>query len=442
MKKISMISLLLLTASFTGFAQEETPEENMEKRISTIENSVQTMDNTLQKLSHLKITGYVHAQFQMTDSMGIINSYAGGAFAKDVDKRFGIRRARLKFVWDKQDEEMNTMGAAVFQIDFIQTGVTLRDAYLMGLLPCAKWIGLRVGAFDKVFGYEVVYSSGTRETPERGRMSQTLFPGEKDLGAEVFIQPTKTSRFNFFKLQGAVYNGTGVLNNDFDRKKDFIGRLTFFKNNKSESVKYSGGVSYYNGGHKNATKFKYELGTNADGNPNWNIVDSSADNLSAFSKQIYKGVDGQVNVDWKGGITSLRAEYIFGNQTGTPTGSATPRTLATGATDHSYTRSFNGAYFYWVQNILHSKHNIVIKYDWYDPNTKVTESQIGQKGTNLTASDIKFSTLGLGYYYNLDENWRFLIYADMVKNKATQLAGYTQDVKDNVLTLRVQYRFF
>ncbi len=435
-KKLFLLIGLCSLITYSTFAQEveEAPEENMDTRVSTIEH-------TLEKLLHLKITGYVHAQFQMADSMGT-PSYAAGNFAKDVDKRFGIRRSRLKFVWDKMDEERNVLGQAVFQVDFSQNGVALRDAYAQVLDPWTKWVGLRIGAFDKVFGYEVVYSSSTRETPERGKMSQILFPGEKDLGAEIFIQPTKTSRFNFFKLQAAVYNGTGVLNNDFDRKKDFIGRLTFFKNNLSETIRYSGGLSYYNGGHKSATKYKYELGTNVDDNPNWNLVDSNTTNLTSFAKQIYYGVDAQVSFDWKGGLTTLRAEYIGGTQAGTPSGSATPRTLPTGATDHTYTRQFNGAYFYWVQNILKSKHNIVVKYDFYDPNTKVNETQIGVKGTNLTAADIKFSTLGLGYYYNFDENWRVLVYGDFVKNKATYLTSYGKDIKDNVLTLRIQYRFF
>ncbi len=430
-KKLSILVAVFCIAFLNTFAQEENPEENMENRVSTLEHA-------LEKLLHLKITGYVHAQFQKADSMGI-NSYAAGNFAKDVDKRFAIRRSRLKFVWDKQDEDFNTIGTAVFQVDFSQNGVALRDAYAQALDPWTKWVGIRVGAFDKIFGYELVYSSSTRETPERGRMSQTLFPGEKDLGAEIFIQPTKTSKYNFFKVQAAVYNGVGVLNNDFDRKKDFIGRLTFFKSNATESIKYSAGLNYYNGGHKNGSKYKYELGTNANDDASWVLVDSASANTGKFAKQIYKGIDGQVSIDWKGGLTTFRAEYITGTQAGTPTTSATPRTLPT---ENTYTRQFNGAYFYWVQNILKSKHNIVVKYDWYDPNIKVTESQIGIKGANLTSTDIKYSTLGLGYYYNVDENWRFLLYADIVKNKPTQLAGYTKDVRDNVMTLRIQYRFF
>ena len=69
----------------------------------------------------------------------------------------------------------------------------------------------------KPFGYEVTYSSATRETPERGRMSQLLFFGEKDYGAQFVILLVKQSKYNIFKLETGLYNGSGVLNNDFDR---------------------------------------------------------------------------------------------------------------------------------------------------------------------------------------------------------------------------------
>ena len=41
-----------------------------------------------------------------------------------------------------------------------------------------------------------------------------------------------------------------------------------------------------------------------------------------------------------------------------------------------------------------------------------------------------------------DDNPKFVIYKDFVKNESTGLSGYTTDVKkDNVLTLRIQYTF-
>ncbi len=333
------------------------------------------------------------------------------------------------------------MTQAIVQIDYTQSGIVLRDAYINVLEPKTRWIGLKVGAMDRPFGYEVTYSSGTRETPERGRMSQTLFPGEKDLGAQIYIMPNKTSRFRFFKLEAGMYNGTGVLNNDYDRFKDLITRLSFFKNNTEETIRYSGGISYYNGGHKNGSKYVDELLNDGNGNHYWSVADSSSDNINHKARQEYYGADAQVSLQWKGGLTTLRGEYIMGNQGGTSTSTSTPRDVVTGNT---FQRNFNGAYFYWIQNILNSKHNIVVKYDWYDPNTNVKESEIGLvtgSSASLTAADIKYTTLGLGYIFNYDQNWKLLVYYDLVKNDPTKLANYGTDLKDNVLTIRVQYKF-
>jgi hypothetical protein len=147
-------------------------------------------------------------------------------------------------------------------------------------------------------------------------------------------------------------------------------------------------------------------------------------------------VDAQVSIDWKGGLSTFRAEAMMGQQPGTAKSTATPRTLVT---EDLYLRNFNGAYLYFVQNILHTHHNIIVKYDVYDPNTDIKGTEIV---SNLTSSDIKYSTLGIGYLFNYDQNWKFLIYKDFVKNESTSLSGYTSDVKkDNVLTLRIQYTF-
>jgi len=62
-------------------------------------------------------------------------------------------------------------------------------------------------------------------------------------------------------------------------------------------------------------------------------------------------------------------------------------------------------------------------------------------GSNFSAADIKFNTLGLGYIYYITPNVKSVIYYAMVKNEKTLLPGYTKDVKDNVLTLRLQFRF-
>ena len=106
-----------------------------------------------------------------------------------------------------------------------------------------------------------------------------------------------------------------------------------------------------------------------------------------------------------------------------------------------------GAYFYFVQRIAESKHSFVVKYDWYDPNTKVKGMEIGAKGSNTTSTDIRFDTWGFGWLFNFDANVKISLYYDMVKNENTQIKGttslndYTHDIKDNVVTARIQYKF-
>ena len=81
------------------------------------------------------------------------------------------------------------------------------------------------------------------------------------------------------------------------------------------------------------------------------------------------------------------------------------------------------------------------KYDWYDPNTDFSGNEIGEPGSNLNVADIRYNTLGVGMTRYFSGNLKFLAYYDFVKNEKTQLAGFTEDLKDNVFTFRVQLRF-
>lgn len=442
--KNTVALLLLSIAGLQAHAQTDAEHSTIEQKINALTDDVTDLKNDKLKRSQLKLTGYIQAQYQVADTDGI-TSFAGGNFAPGQDKRFMIRRGRVTLDYSRLNDDGDIMTQGVVQVDYSQNGLILRDAYVNILDPWTKWIGLKVGAMNRPFGYEVVYGDDVRETPERGMMSQTLFPGEKDLGAQIYLMPNKTSRFRFFKLEAGMYNGTGVNNIDFDKYKDFISHLGFYKNNEKETIRYSGGVSYYNGGHRNGNRYLDVLQTAPNGEHFWMVTDSSAINATKKGKQIYYGIDAQVSVHWAAGLTTLRGEYIQGTQAGTAAISATPRDVVTGNT---FQRNFNGAYFYFVQNIANTRHNVVVKYDWYDPNTDVKGNEIGAVSTStadgkvsLTAADIKYSTLGLGYFFNYDQNWKFMVYADIVKNESTKLADFGSDLKDNVLTIRVQYKF-
>jgi hypothetical protein len=138
---------------------------------------------------------------------------------------------------------------------------------------------------------------------------------------------------------------------------------------------------------------------------------------------------------------------VTGTQSGYSSTSASPFFLpipsATSPnTADVYVRSFNGMYAYFIQRIAKTKHEISVKYEWYDPNTKVKGNDIAGSTSNaLSSADIKYTQLGFTYLYYFDANVKFMANYNIITNESTKLAGYTKDLKDNVLTLRVQYRF-
>ena len=112
-----------------------------------------------------------------------------------------------------------------------------------------------------------------------------------------------------------------------------------------------------------------------------------------------------------------------------------------------YKRDFNGYYAYLVQNIG-TTDQLVLKYDVLNPNTNVSTSDF-RAGTNLSVSDLKYTTIGLGLVHHWDDNVKFIFYYELISNDkldpalatSAALLPYVDNVRDNVLTLRVQYKF-
>lgn len=59
----------------------------------------------------------------------------------------------------------------------------------------------------------------------------------------------------------------------------------------------------------------------------------------------------------------------------------------------------------------------------------------------MGAADIRYATLGLGYNHYISENFRLTLWYDWVRNEATLLPDIKADLPDDVLTLRLQFRF-
>jgi hypothetical protein len=164
----------------------------------------------------------------------------------------------------------------------------------------------------------------------------------------------------------------------------------------------------------------------------------SIDNMGDKAPRHYFGGDAQLLYKHDWGKTEIRSEYWKGIQSGTANTTINPGTLPSGPT---YIRNFEAAFFYFLQNIGNEKWEFVAKYDWYDPNTKVSAKEIGKSGTNLTPADIRYDTFGLGLTRYFGDNLKLLAYYDFVKNETTALEGLSHDLKDDVFTFRIQMRF-
>lgn len=380
----------------------------------------------------IKITGYLQTQFQKAQSAGI-TSFSGGDFSANSDSRFIIRRGRLKI--DRVDKYSNI----VFQIDATQNGVNLMDAFIQLHAPTLPEFLLTAGLFNRPFGYSIIYSSGYRDFPERARVFQTLMPRERDLGAMISFHPQKIAKFLTADL--AVINGSGLSARDYDSKKDIVGSINFkFDSLANKKFHVGFGGSFYKGSVRSNTETYY---TN---NGKGFTANTSGNNVGSNLKRDYFGANLQVQYDNTFGTTSFKTEYIAGTQPGVASsaslaGPYASQSFAAQPTTNLYLRHFNGYYFWLTQQIAKTRFSVIMAYDVYDPNTDIDENEIGLAGNNTTAGDIKYGTLGYGITCLLNSRLKLTVYNEHVTNDGTALAGYQSDLKDNVFTTRLQYRW-
>lgn len=407
--------------------------------VDTTKDAGKGLLSIYKKYDHLKIGGYIQPQMQFAESKGI-KSFEGGDFGSQVSNRFMLRRSRVRIDYIHFNQHKGPGVQIVFQFDANERGFTVRDVWGRIFDNKFKLFSFTTGMFARPFGNEINYSSSDRETPERGRMSQLLMKSERDLGAMVSFDARKHIRFlNKIKVDLGIFNGQGInASGDFDNTKDLIARISSKPIQLSKRIQLSAGASTLQGGLMQNTKYQYYTGL-ANG-VKTSLVDSTTSNQYTDAPRKYYGADAQLKIKNRVGVSEFRAEWVAGQQSSTANNTETPTALITGM-DGFHVRNFNGAYFYYLQHLFSTQHQLVIKYDWYDPNTKVNGDEIGDKGSNLSAANIKYTSLGLGYVNYLTENIKLVFHYAKIWNEKTQLKGYTEDIKDNVLTLRVQYRF-
>ncbi len=166
------------------------------------------------------------------------------------------------------------------------------------------------------------------------------------------------------------------------------------------------------------------------------VADHSEDNIGKFAKRHYFGVDGEINQKSATfGETRLSVEFLAGQQPGTVNSSKSPNSSTLQAND-IYIRHFNGGYVMLVQDLGQAPFSVVFKYDWYDPNTKVSGNEIGQNGTGK--ADLRQSTFGLGALWHANKSLRLTAYYEFNNFEKTD---HLAQLKADVFTLRLQYKF-
>lgn len=411
-----LLGLSLLAATPALSAQQTPPAA------STTSDATDPSIKRLSLLSQrLRVSGYVQMQAQHGQGDASLRVGTGNPDKTQSFSRIGLRRSRIKAVYTEG------LFSGTLQLDVTERGVSLKDAFVQLRTPWTQAVSLQLGVFDRPFGHEIRYSSARRESPERSQVFRTLFPDERDLGAMVSLQAPQSSPWHFLRLDAGLFAGNGIKQ-ETDSRRDFIGHLAI-RPRLPKQLQLSGGVSYYLGSVYQGTNGVYRMSQGQF------AEERSADLLGRYARREYFGIDLQASLSSPIGKTQLMGEWLTGTQPGGRTGSTSPNASTLPSTD-TYIRPFSGGYAMLTQSLGRLPLTAVVKYDWYDPNTEATAQ------TLTTQGDVAYGTLGLGLLWDATSALRLQLYYDHVTNeRAVLLSRYAEDLADDLLTLRLQYRF-
>ncbi len=416
MKKVLLSLSILATSLFVANAQEVKRSE-----FEKLQKKTELLEQTVKKQGHLKIGGYLQAETEFGEEFSHLE--VGNIHAKSKNS-IGLRRGYFKANYT------NNLVKALMILNITERGVGVVESYFQLSAPWKGWSNssLKAGLFIRPFGYELPYSSSLRESPERSMVIRTLFAEDSDVGAMLTLQADKESSWSCFRLQTAVIAGNGI-GRETDSRKDVINHLTFNKQLTS-SFHLGLGVSHYYGFRKLGSNQVYTMDNGAF---------KAETTTDEYKLRQYLGFEAQAKLRTSLGLTQLRGEYIFGSQPAVKGDSRSP--LEAPKAEPTYLRNCSGAYLMLVQDLGKLPLSAVFKYDFYDPNTKVSGNDI-DASKNLGEADIMHSAYGLGLLWHINKALRFQAYYQINKNEtSSNLSGFEQDRPDDILTFRLQYKF-
>lgn len=419
MKKTLFFSLLLLMGGVSvSYAQETT---------NVVKPKVEkTNDEVLNFLKGFTLGGLVQAQWQLAQEKGMNGGPTScGAFSQNTNNRFMLRRGYLRVGYN------STYFSSLVQINATPEAISLVNAYAQ-VNTASKSASLRVGSIYKPFGYFIMYSSGSRLTPEISRGEQSLFTDATAVGARVMLRDTRDDSWcRDFHLDLSYYTGSG-LKEDGLAARDFIGKLEYAR--PVGRFTLGGQFSVLAGSFANVANESFSF----DGKKYVAQTDVFGQRLS----KSYYSIGATVGLKSALGQTKIFGEYVFGNQLGLKDDNTTPsKKIAPTAIKELYNRDFSNYYIFLQHRIGKSNFALIARYDFMDPNTKISGDEIGASNGS-TAADVSYSTIGFGLYYKFLKCMSASGYYEIVSNeKCPNLAGYEGNRKDNLLTIRLQCSF-
>lgn len=377
--------------------------DNHQGKLNALDERVLVSEADPGKLNKIKVSGYIQAQWE---SYGADLESSNG-----YNNTFVIRRARVKFTYEALDGVK-----FVLQPDFSTGNPALKDAYAVINVPKLKDWTIWAGQMNRP-DYEVEYSSGQREVLERSRVIRTIYPGEREIGLKLEYSGTRFPlKFQLMAMNG---NFTGSQGKDIDSKKDIMGRVVYSVKVPGAGLGIDLGVNGYFGGNLAKT------------NPFIRNSDGTLDSLNGIWHYLNKkwfGGEIQLFADILGG-TAIKGEYISGVNSIASTLAASSTRAQLIASPNFY-NNFSGYYIYFLKNIG-TKNQFVAKYDYYDPNTKLSG--------NAAGNNIYYKTFTIAWQYYLNDNIRISLNYEMPKNETN--ASNPVDIRDNTFGLRIQAKF-
>ncbi len=444
MKKITLAFLLL--GAFAAKAQDvqkdtiiQSLKESIDahsQKFAGLEERLATSDADLGKLTKIKVSGYIQAQYDMYDTWTAAGAHGIAAVGTSttpptlITNSFFLRRARIKFAYDA--------GAGVsfvLQPDFSFDKVSLKDAYVQLNDRWFKTFSLFLGQFDRI-NYEDEYSSGSMELLERTKMNGVIYPGEKTLGVK--LEANFDTNYHFpLKLQLAVMNGNFNLGSTTNQTKDISsGKDVMVRAVYSLKLPSSGlGIDF--GGHGYFGKTEILPGTVFNTVPTqFTDVNNNAFTPSVGNKldKNWLGAEMQIYYDFLGGL-ALKGEYISGTFSGTSNA-----LQSGGQITSNKVRNFAGSYAMLTKNIG-VKNQFTVRYDVWDPNTRLSGDDVN------TAAELKYNTWSFSWQYFFDDNIKVVAGYTLPINEKSANASLVGtdfaniDKHDNTFSIRVQAKF-